>query len=158
MRSARVYDDIVGLLGQYDMVATFAFVLAFTMNATERERFAHLFEVDDSRPGGWLLYFRVAQRGGNLAGWLSPRRWKPSANALSTKSLATAFAIGCWRMMRSPSRTHAQNWMRRRRSHASKALHFGRSSIRGTRWATSKRSRKRATLVTAMKSPSPKRN
>jgi peptidoglycan/xylan/chitin deacetylase (PgdA/CDA1 family) len=69
---ARVYDELVGLFGRYVLPATFAFVLAFTLNAAERERFAPLFEVDDSRQGGWLSHFHAARQRGALGGWFQP--------------------------------------------------------------------------------------
>jgi peptidoglycan/xylan/chitin deacetylase (PgdA/CDA1 family) len=70
---ARVYEDAVALFNRHDIPATFAFVMAFTMDAGERARFAQLFDVDDSRSGGWLSYFRAARRDGKLAGWFQPR-------------------------------------------------------------------------------------
>jgi peptidoglycan/xylan/chitin deacetylase (PgdA/CDA1 family) len=69
---ARVYDDLVALFDRHDMAATFAFVLAFTMDDAERREFAQLFDVDDSRAGGWLSYFREAQRARHLEGWFQP--------------------------------------------------------------------------------------
>jgi peptidoglycan/xylan/chitin deacetylase (PgdA/CDA1 family) len=68
----RVYDELVSLFNRNDVPATFAFVMAFVLNEAERERFAHLFEVDDSKSGGWLSHFRAARQAGKLAGWFAP--------------------------------------------------------------------------------------
>jgi peptidoglycan/xylan/chitin deacetylase (PgdA/CDA1 family) len=70
---AGIYEDIVAVFERHDIAATFAFVLAFTLDETERQQLAHLFDIDDARSGGWLSHFREAKREGKLGGWFQPR-------------------------------------------------------------------------------------
>jgi len=69
---ARAYQDLVEIFDRHAMPATFAYVMAFTMDATERERFADSFDVDDDCSGGWLRHYRAAREAGALEGWFQP--------------------------------------------------------------------------------------
>jgi peptidoglycan/xylan/chitin deacetylase (PgdA/CDA1 family) len=67
---ARAYEQLVGIFGRYEIAATFAFVMAFILNAGEREQFATRLAGDKSDP--WLKSYREAVRTGQLNGWHQP--------------------------------------------------------------------------------------
>jgi len=85
---ARVYEDIVDLFERHEIAATFAFVLAFTMDESERARFARLFEIEDFVGDVWLSHFRKARQQGRLGGWFQPR-------ALDTVQRRARHEIAC---------------------------------------------------------------
>ena len=68
----RVYADLLELLKSHDMLATFAFVGAFTLTEQERSAFADAFEDVQYRGANWLRKFREAQASGHLDGWFCP--------------------------------------------------------------------------------------
>ncbi|SVD91445.1 uncharacterized protein METZ01_LOCUS444299, partial [marine metagenome] len=67
-----IYRKIVKLLKKYDMCATFAFVMAMTLNEQERQRFAPLFNLQSESSKDWLSHFRVFESSGELNGWFEP--------------------------------------------------------------------------------------
>lgn len=69
---ANVYRDIIALFGRHQIAATFAFVMAFTLDAAERARFRHLLDADDGKHGEWLSHYQRARDQGDLAGWFQP--------------------------------------------------------------------------------------
>jgi peptidoglycan/xylan/chitin deacetylase (PgdA/CDA1 family) len=69
---ACVYDDLIKLFAEYDVPATFAYVLAFTLSASERRNFAHLLE-RNGRNDPWLSHFWAAEQRGEVEGWFQPK-------------------------------------------------------------------------------------
>src|SRR5215210_1323335 len=82
----QVYSDIVATLAKYDVAATFAFVMAFTLTATERKKFRDL--LDDGSADGWLTFIRKVQQAGSPEGWFQP-------NALEIVRGSGRHEIGC---------------------------------------------------------------
>lgn len=68
---AAAYEDLVGLFARYDTPATFAFVMAFTLSASQRSGFRQL-----NRHGGqtddWMRHFWSALERGDTQGWFQP--------------------------------------------------------------------------------------
>jgi hypothetical protein len=67
---AQVYEQLVDIFARYEIPATFAFVMAFVLNASERERFAAQLTGDEG--DRWLKPYREAVTGGRLDGWHQP--------------------------------------------------------------------------------------
>ena len=69
----RAYAKIVDLLARHDVPATFAFVMAFTLSATEFSRYSdRLYDVQ-FQGSNWFRYFRTQITAGNSDGWFAPR-------------------------------------------------------------------------------------
>lgn len=66
-----VYDRFLALFARYEVPATFAYVMAFTLSEKERESFAHVLQ-DDGRGDPWLRYYWDALRRGQGDGWFQP--------------------------------------------------------------------------------------
>ena len=67
---AAAYQQLVAILGRYEIPATFAFVMAFVLTAEERRRFRD--ELLDEKADAWLRPYRDAAASGDLAGWHQP--------------------------------------------------------------------------------------
>lgn len=70
---ADVYDRIVGLFARYEISASFAFVMAFTLDDSERKDFAG--ELDRRAGAGedpWLRYHWDELNAGRTQGWFQP--------------------------------------------------------------------------------------
>ena len=67
---ARAYERLVGLFGRYEVPATFAFVMAFTLSPEEREQFRSELFGDASDP--WLRAYQEGAAGGKTEGWHVP--------------------------------------------------------------------------------------
>lgn len=66
------YRRLVGLFARYDVAASFAFVLAFTLSEEERKAVADRL-VDVTVNGqNWLRHYREAEAVGNTDGWFCP--------------------------------------------------------------------------------------
>ncbi len=69
---ADAYRRITGLFARYEVPATFAFVLAFTLTEAERVTLAERL-VDVTIDGrNWLRHFRTAEAAGRTDGWFCP--------------------------------------------------------------------------------------
>lgn len=68
---AKVYGEIVAQFAAHDMPATFAFVMAFTLDAEQRRQFDH-FLADSGRKDAWLEHFWADRRAGRTSGWFQP--------------------------------------------------------------------------------------
>ena len=67
---AEVYDRLVALFARYDIAATFAYVMAFTLAESERRDFA---ELDDRSSGDpWLRHYWAHRDAGRSEGWFQP--------------------------------------------------------------------------------------
>jgi peptidoglycan/xylan/chitin deacetylase (PgdA/CDA1 family) len=71
---ARAYDRLIALFDRYDINATFAFVMAFALNAEERERFAP--ELRGARHDAWLKHYHDAVATKGLSGWHQPQAFE----------------------------------------------------------------------------------
>ncbi len=69
---ARVYADLVDLFGRYEIAATFAFVMAFTLTEEERERFAERLNPRPGEADSWMAHYWAAQARGDVEGWFQP--------------------------------------------------------------------------------------
>jgi hypothetical protein len=67
---ARAYEQLVRTFGRYEIAATFAFVMAFILTASEREQFAMPLLGD--RTDHWLQSYRDAVQTGRPNGWHQP--------------------------------------------------------------------------------------
>jgi peptidoglycan/xylan/chitin deacetylase (PgdA/CDA1 family) len=68
---AEVYDRLVGLLARYDVPATFAFVMAFTLDPSERRDFADQLE-RRGRDDPWMSHYWNHVAAGRTQGWFQP--------------------------------------------------------------------------------------
>jgi peptidoglycan/xylan/chitin deacetylase (PgdA/CDA1 family) len=69
----RAYERIVDLLARHEVPATFAFVMAFTLSATEFSRYSdRLYDVS-FHGSSWLRCFRSQIATGRSDGWFAPR-------------------------------------------------------------------------------------
>ena len=69
----RVYRTLIDLFDRYAIPATFAFVMAFTLDDAERRSYAGLLRDVPISGINWLVNYRKAQERGNLSGWHQPR-------------------------------------------------------------------------------------
>lgn len=69
---ARAYERLVRLFARYDVPATFAFVLAFTLTPKEQEALVDRFADVEVEGANWLRHFRAAQARGDTDGWFCP--------------------------------------------------------------------------------------
>jgi hypothetical protein len=69
---ARAYRDLIDLFDRYDIPATFAFVMAFTLDESERRTCSGLLRDVSISGKNWLVNYRKAQERGNLSGWHQP--------------------------------------------------------------------------------------
>ena len=67
---AAAYQQLVAIFGRYEIPATFAFVMAFTFTAEEREGFRD--ELLGDEDDAWLRPYREAVAGGYVGGWHQP--------------------------------------------------------------------------------------
>lgn len=67
----RVYRTLIALFAQYDVPATFAFVMAMTLSASERPACDEWLE-DRSRDDAWLSHYWRAIEEGHRQGWFAP--------------------------------------------------------------------------------------
>lgn len=69
---AKVYDQLVALFARYEMPATFAFVMAFTLTRDERHHFAHLLEPRANSSDRWMAHHWSDLEAGRTEGWFQP--------------------------------------------------------------------------------------
>jgi peptidoglycan/xylan/chitin deacetylase (PgdA/CDA1 family) len=69
---ARAYDQLVTLFGRYDVPATFAYVMAFTLTPEERRGFAHILEPRPDHEDRWVAHHWSDLRAGRDQGWFQP--------------------------------------------------------------------------------------
>ena len=69
---AAVYDRIVALLSVYDIPATFAFVMAFTLTEAERRQLAPVLSRREGTEDSWLEHFWADQEAQRTEGWFQP--------------------------------------------------------------------------------------
>lgn len=69
---AEVYDRIVALLARYDLPATFAYVMAFTLTEAERRELAPLLVRQETKKDAWLSHYWAAEEQGLVEGWFQP--------------------------------------------------------------------------------------
>lgn len=69
---AEVYDRLVAMFARYDIPATFAYVMAFTLTPDERRAFDHILAPRDGSEDGWLRHYWQALREGGSEGWFQP--------------------------------------------------------------------------------------
>jgi peptidoglycan/xylan/chitin deacetylase (PgdA/CDA1 family) len=69
---AEVYDRLVALFARYDLPATFAYVMAFTLTPEQRREFAALSDRGESGDDPWLRHFWADQEAGRTQGWFQP--------------------------------------------------------------------------------------
>jgi peptidoglycan/xylan/chitin deacetylase (PgdA/CDA1 family) len=69
---AAVYDQLVAMFARYDLPATFAYVMAFTLSKEEREQFPELRTDGDDGQDAWLSHYWREVRNGNASGWFQP--------------------------------------------------------------------------------------
>jgi hypothetical protein len=67
----QTYRQLLAMLGRYDISATFAFVMAFTLSAREREEFAIL-DPRRNRDDDWLRHYWQDLEAGHVDGWHCP--------------------------------------------------------------------------------------
>ena len=70
---AAVYEQIKSLFARYEIAATFAFVMAFTLAPAQRPAFAQLLDRDPHRKDEWLSYYWRALEEGHGEGWFQAR-------------------------------------------------------------------------------------
>jgi peptidoglycan/xylan/chitin deacetylase (PgdA/CDA1 family) len=70
---AGVYERLVSLFGRYDIPATFAFVMAFTLSEAERKEFEPLLGQQAGREDPWLSFYWRERAAGRTQGWFQPR-------------------------------------------------------------------------------------
>lgn len=83
---ARAYQRLVELFARYEVPATFAFVMAFTLSPEERERFRSELHGDPSDL--WLRAYREEVASGDMQGWHVPA-------ALDIVRAASVHEIAC---------------------------------------------------------------
>ena len=66
------YRRILALFARYEIPATFAFVMAFTLSPSEWRKFDDLFKDVELENGNWLHHFRRQLANGNHDGWFAP--------------------------------------------------------------------------------------
>jgi peptidoglycan/xylan/chitin deacetylase (PgdA/CDA1 family) len=69
---AALYDDLVRLFASYDVPATFAYVMAFTLSPEERRAFPQLDGGAGRRPDPWMAHHWADLERGNQQGWFQP--------------------------------------------------------------------------------------
>jgi len=69
---AAVYDRFVALFGRYDIPATFAYVMAFTLGEKERRAFPALVDPAAAEGDAWLAHYWADVRAGRSEGWFQP--------------------------------------------------------------------------------------
>lgn len=69
---ASVYDHFVGLFARYELPATFAYVMAFTLTGPERARLGHLLAKEKRSGDSWLSHHWADLDRGNVEGWFQP--------------------------------------------------------------------------------------
>lgn len=73
---AAVYDDILALFALYDLPATFAFVLAFTLASAERRPLRPPPDGLAARDDAWLGHYWASEAQGLSEGWFQPRSFE----------------------------------------------------------------------------------
>jgi peptidoglycan/xylan/chitin deacetylase (PgdA/CDA1 family) len=69
---AEVYDRLVALFGRYEMPATFAFVMAFLLDAEERLQFPALLDREEAGSDTWLRHYWADTEASGSEGWFQP--------------------------------------------------------------------------------------
>lgn len=74
-----VYSRLLRLLGQYEIAATFAFVMAFTLTPEERRALENVLGEDRNPNDPWLTHYWAALKAGQSQGWHVPEAFEAVA-------------------------------------------------------------------------------
>ncbi len=69
---AKAYERLVALFARYEIPATFAFVMAFTLTADQRRDFGLLVDPDRAEGDAWMAHFWTDIQAGRTEGWFQP--------------------------------------------------------------------------------------
>ncbi len=71
-RLRAAYEQLLSLFDEYEIKATFAFVMAFLLSDRQQRAREELFQDQEIEGKNWLTSFRIAQAEGDMEGWCMP--------------------------------------------------------------------------------------